>query len=87
MATELLWKRAVRRGFESLRGERLDCDFRLSCELAAMSIDMLRRNLAGSDNPSEVELNRRVSRFHIQMDQVERRMAASWRTVMVTVKE
>jgi|GEM_PF-2617100 hypothetical protein len=87
MASELLWKRAVRRAFDSLRGERFDGDFRLACELSAMSIDMLRRYLAGSDNPSDEELDRRVSRFRIEMEQVERRMATSWRTVRVTVKE
>ena len=87
MATEMLWKRAVRRGFESLRGERFDNDFRRACELSALSIGMLRRHLAESANLSETELDRRVSQYHIQMDRMERRLAASWRAVKVTVKE
>jgi hypothetical protein len=84
MATELLWKRAVRRGIESARREPNHCDFRSACELSNWLLENLHRELSGGQPLSQAELNRRVSRHLIELEAIERRMAESWRTVWVT---
>jgi hypothetical protein len=47
-------------------------------------IDGLRRHVAGTENLSEREIDRRVSLYYIQCDALERRLAATWRKVVVT---
>jgi hypothetical protein len=84
MTTELLWKRAVRRGIESARRESRRCDFDDACELSAIAIDNLRRFVANDENIRDDELRRRMSRYLARRAQMEQRMAESWRQVMVT---
>ncbi len=84
MEKEFLWKRAVRRSMEQVLREPRTMTFDQSCALSAFMIDCLRRNLAGSENLAEEELDRRVSLYHIECERLERRLAASWRKVMVS---
>ena len=84
MEQELLWKRAVRRSMEQVRREPRTMNFDQACELSAYMIQCLRRNLAGSESPSEAELARRVSLYRIECERLERRLAKTWRKVMVT---
>jgi hypothetical protein len=51
--------------------------------LSAYAIDCTRQYLAGTDNPNEQELLRRISLFRIEREEMERRIASSWRQVMV----
>jgi hypothetical protein len=84
MEQQLLWKRAVRRSMEQVRREPRTMNFDQACELSAQMIDGLRRHVAGSDDVSEREVDRRVSLYHIQCEALERRLAATWRKVVVT---
>ncbi len=84
MEKEFLWKRAVRRSMEQVRREPRTMNFDQSCELSAYMIECLRRNLAGSDSLSDAELARRVSLYRIECERLERRLADSWRKVMVS---
>jgi len=84
MAQELLWKRAIRRGIEHARRSPRDTNFEQACMLSAHAIECTRQYLAGTDNPNEQELLRRVSMFRIEREEMERRIAATWRQVMVT---
>lgn len=84
MATELLWKRAVRRGIESARREPRRCNFDQACELSAVAIENLRRYVANGDNISPEEVLRRMSRYLARRARIEQRMAESWRHVLVT---
>ena len=83
MATELMWKRAVRRGIESQRREPRECNFEQACDLSNWLIRNLHRELAGGEALTEEELNRRVSQHLIELAAIERRMAATWKTVQV----
>ena len=84
MATELLWKRAVRRGIESARREPNQCDFHGACQLSNWVLQNLHRELSGGQRLSEAELNRRVSRHLIELEVIERHMAETWTTIRVT---
>jgi hypothetical protein len=61
MATELLWKRAVRRGIESQRRQPRECNFEQACDLSAFGIRQMHQFLAGGEEIPPAELNRRVS--------------------------
>ena len=87
MATELLWKRAVRRGIESQRREPRECNFEQACDLSAFVIGRMHEYLSGSSRLSQAELNRRVSLHLGELDRMERKLAATWRQVTVTVRE
>jgi len=84
MATELLWKRAVRRGIESARVHPRRCDFEQACDLSNWVIRNLHRELSGGEVLSEAELNRRVSQHLLEIAEIERRMAATWKSVRVS---
>lgn len=84
MATELLWKRAVRRGIESARREPRQCNFEEACGISNWLIRNLHRELARGETLSEEELNRRVSQHLIELAAIERRVAATWKTVQVS---
>ncbi len=83
MAREYLWKRAVRRGMAQARRETCPMNFAQACALSDFMIDSLRTNLAGSEELSEQEIDRRVSLYHIECSRLEQRLARSWRKVMV----
>jgi hypothetical protein len=52
--------------------------------ISALMIDGLRRHVAGTENLTEQEIDRRVSLYYIQCQILERRLAATWRKVVVT---
>jgi hypothetical protein len=84
MAKEPLWKRAVRRGFDAAFREPRSCNFEQACRLSGVAIDNLRRYLAGADAPSEAELQRRINLFFNRLQELERRIAATWKQVWVS---
>ena len=87
MASELLWKRAVRRGIESARREPRRCNFEQACDLSNFAIACFRRVIANGESLSEQELDRRMSLRRAELEALGQRLAATWRQVMVTVKE
>jgi hypothetical protein len=84
MAKELLWKRAVRRGIEHARREPRTMNFGQTCALSAYMIECLRHHVAGGEQLSEEEINRRVALYHLDCERLERRLAESWRKVWVS---
>ncbi len=87
MPRELLWKRAVRRGFESLAAEQRCGGPELSFELTAMGLSNLCRQLARGESVSEAEMNRRLAEYLSERSRHERRIAATWRQVTVEITE
>ncbi len=87
METELLWKRAIRRGIESQRREPRECNFEQACDLSAFVIRQMHQYLSGGEQLSPAELNRRVSLHLGELDRMERKLAATWRQVTVTVRQ
>jgi len=85
MGKEHLWKRAVRRSIESARRHPRHCNFEQACDLSALAIDNLRRYLSAGDPISEAELDRRMSHYLARRAEMERRIAATWRSVLVTI--
>ena len=77
------WKRAVQRAFEHRRREPRRTNFDQACALSALAIDNLRSYLAGNDHPTPEELKRRISLYRIRREQLERRLAATWKQLMV----
>jgi hypothetical protein len=86
MATEPLWKLAIRRGIESARRQPRRCNVDQACALSAFVIERMRIRLANGENLTEEELNRRVSVYRSELARVEQRAAATRRQVMVTVR-
>lgn len=83
MGSELLWKRAVRKAIEQVRRERRCVNFEQACELSDAARENLRDYVRQSESLTEEDLNRRVSRYLIECERIERRMAQTWRKVVV----
>jgi len=60
-------------------------DFDQACAASSHLIESLRRKLAGLENLSERELDRRVSLYHIERERLEKRLAACWRKILIDV--
>ena len=83
MVPELLWKRAVRKSIEQVRREPRRVNFEQACDLSDAALANLRNYLRHGELLAEQELQRRVSRFLIERERIERRMAQTWRKVVV----
>lgn len=83
MARIPLWKRSIRRGFKHARLHPRNTGIELALELSAMAITRLHEHLAAGEDLTEEELSRRVSEHHRQRAIIERRMAETWKHVMV----
>lgn len=84
MEKEFLWKRAVRRSMEQAWREPRDTDFKKACALSAFAIDQARQTVTRGEHLTEAEINRRVALLHMETERMSRRLAATWRTVLVT---